>query len=55
MLSYTPTVLFMALIPGYFGFTGIAGEATGIAQFLFYIFLGAFIISVVAGRRKRAD
>jgi uncharacterized membrane protein YtjA (UPF0391 family) len=32
-----------------FGFGGIASGAAGIAEVLFYIFIGLFLISLVAG------
>jgi uncharacterized membrane protein YtjA (UPF0391 family) len=51
MLKYTPAFLFSSLIPGFFGFGGIAGEATDIAQILFYVFLAIFIITVFRERQ----
>lgn len=51
MLKYTPAFLLSSLIPGFFGFGGIAGEATGIAQILFYVFLAIFIITVISERQ----
>ena len=39
MLRYALIFLIVALVAGLFGFTGVAGTATGIAQVLFYIFL----------------
>lgn len=50
MLKYTPAFLLSSLIPGFFGFGGIAGEETGIAKILFYVFLVIFIIAVISER-----
>lgn len=51
MLSWALTFLIIALIAAALGFGGIAGAATGIAKILFFVFLIAFVISLVAGRR----
>ena len=37
-----------AIIAAVFGFGGIAGAATGIAQFLFFVFVALLVISLVA-------
>ena len=42
MLGWALTFLVIALIAAVLGFAGIAGAAAGIAQILFYIFLGSF-------------
>ena len=46
------------LVPGIiaaiFGFAGIAGTATWIAQILFFLFVIAFILTFFWGRRDRA-
>jgi uncharacterized membrane protein YtjA (UPF0391 family) len=52
MLSWALTFLVIALIAAALGFGGIAGAATGIAKILFFVFLVAFLISLVMGRRR---
>lgn len=52
MLRWAITFLVIALIAAAFGFTGIAGTATGIAQILFFIFLVLFVIALIAGRSR---
>lgn len=39
----------VALIAAAFGFTGIAAGAAEIAKILFYLFLGIFVILLIAG------
>ena len=39
MLYYAVVFFIIAIIAGLFGFGGIAGAATGIAQILFFVFL----------------
>jgi uncharacterized membrane protein YtjA (UPF0391 family) len=51
MLSWAITFLVIALIAAALGFGGIAGTATGIAKILFIVFLIAFVIALVMGRR----
>jgi uncharacterized membrane protein YtjA (UPF0391 family) len=51
MLSWAVTFLIVALIAAVFGFSGIAGTATWIAQWLFIVFIGMFIVSFFIGRR----
>ncbi len=51
MLSWAITFLVIALIAAVLGFGGIAGTATGIAKILFVVFLIAFFISLIKGRR----
>src|SRR4051812_10225474 len=46
MLSWTITLLVIALIAALLGFTGIAGAAAGIAKILFAVFLILFVISL---------
>lgn len=50
MLRYAIIFLIIALIAAAFGFGGIAGTATHIAQILFYIFLVCFIVALIFGR-----
>ena len=52
MLSWAITFLVIALIAAAFGFGGIAGTATGIAQILFFVFLVLFLISLIAPRLR---
>ena len=49
MLSWALTFLVVAIIAAIFGFGGIASTASGIAQILFVIFLGLFLISLLVG------
>ena len=51
MRSWSLTFFIVALIAATLGFTGIAGTAAGIAKVLFFVFLVAFVISLIAGRR----
>jgi uncharacterized membrane protein YtjA (UPF0391 family) len=52
MLSWTITLLVIALIAALLGFTGIAGTAAGLAKILFAVFLVLFIVSLFFGRRS---
>ncbi len=52
MLSWALVFFIVAVIAATFGFGGIAGAATGIAKILFFIFLVAFVISLVMGRHR---
>jgi uncharacterized membrane protein YtjA (UPF0391 family) len=54
MLSWTITFLVVALIAALLGFGGIAGAAAGIAKILFFVFLIAFVVTLVMGRRPVA-
>ena len=47
MLNWVIAFFIIALIAGFFGFTGIAIEAAGIAKILFFIFLILFLISPI--------
>lgn len=47
MLRWTLLLLVIAVIAGLFGFTGVAGTATGIARTLFFVFLALLIISAI--------
>ena len=58
MLTWAVIFLIAAIILAIFGFSGAAGTATAIAQFLFYIFAILLAISLVFSffssiRRKR--
>jgi len=48
MLNWTINFLILAIVAGLLGFTGIAGTATEIAKILFIIFLGMWIITLLA-------
>jgi uncharacterized membrane protein YtjA (UPF0391 family) len=54
MLSWTITFLVIALVAALLGFGGIAGAAAGIAKILFFVFLIAFVVTLVMGRRPVA-
>ncbi len=49
MLGWAVTFFIIAIIAAVFGFGGIAGAATGIAQFLFFVFVALLVISLIAG------
>jgi uncharacterized membrane protein YtjA (UPF0391 family) len=47
MLYWTLMFLVVALIAGALGFGGIASAASGIARVLFFLFLVAFVVTLV--------
>ena len=49
MLRYSLLFFVIAIVAAFFGFGGIAGEATGIAKVLFFIFVVVFAISLLIG------
>lgn len=55
MLRLALGFFIVAIIAAVFGFGGIAGASAGIAQLLFYVFLGLLVLSLVfnlfSGRR----
>ncbi|MDP9139206.1 MAG: DUF1328 domain-containing protein [Pseudomonadota bacterium] len=51
MLYYALMFLILAIVAAAFGFTSIAGAATGIAKLLFFVFIVALVISLVLHRR----
>jgi uncharacterized membrane protein YtjA (UPF0391 family) len=51
MLGWVVFFLALALLAVIFGFGGIAGAATGIAQILFFVFLVLLVLSFFFGRR----
>jgi uncharacterized membrane protein YtjA (UPF0391 family) len=55
MLSWALTFLIFSLVAAIFGFSGIAATSAGVAQVLFYIFVGLFLISLVTGMFRRGD
>jgi len=52
MLGWALTFLVIALIAAAFGFGGVAGTATSIAQVLFFVFLVLFLISLIVPRLR---
>src|SRR5258705_7175684 len=53
MLSWAIGFFIVAILAAIFGFTGLAGTAAGIAKVLFFLFLIAFVVSLVMGYRGR--
>ena len=49
MLSWAIGFFIVAIIAAVFGFGGIASSATGIAKVLFFLFLLAFVVSLLTG------
>lgn len=49
LLKWAFIFFVIAIIAAAFGFTGIAAGATEIAKILFYLFLGIFVILLIAG------
>lgn len=52
MLSWTLIFLVVAMIAALFGFGAIASAAIGIAQIIFFVFLGLFFISLLASAMR---
>lgn len=48
MLTYALAFLLVAIVAALFGFGGIASVSTGIAQFLFFVFVTLFVLTVIA-------
>jgi uncharacterized membrane protein YtjA (UPF0391 family) len=53
MLYYALVFLVIALLAGMFGFTGAAIAFAGIAKLLFFVFLIAFLVSLVMHMGRR--
>ena len=49
MLSWAIGFFIVAIIAAVFGFGGIASGAAGIAKILFFLFLIAFVVSLIMG------
>lgn len=49
LLKWAFIFLVVALVAAAFGFTGIAAGAASIAKILFYLFLGIFVVLLIAG------
>ena len=54
MLHYALVFLVIAIIAAFLGFGGIAGAFVGIAKILFFLFLIAFVVSLVMNVARRA-
>ena len=54
MLYWAVVFFIIAIIAAVFGFSDIAGAATGIARILFFIFLILFVLSLVARLVRKA-
>lgn len=54
MLYWAVVFFIIAIIAAVFGFSDIAGAATGIARILFFIFLILFALSLVARVVRKA-
>lgn len=55
MLQYPATFLIIAVIAGFFGFGSFAGIVADIAQVLFFVSLGVFLLSFILNGRSRRD
>jgi uncharacterized membrane protein YtjA (UPF0391 family) len=55
MLSWALFFFIFSLIAAIFGFGDLASASAGIAQILFYIFLGLFVLSLLMGLARRGD
>jgi uncharacterized membrane protein YtjA (UPF0391 family) len=54
MLGWALTFLVIAIIAAIFGFGGIASASASIAQVLFFLFLVAFVVSLIVHMVRRA-
>ena len=54
MLYWTLVFLMVAVVAGILGFGAVAFAAAGIAKLLFFIFLLAFLVSLVTHLGRRA-
>jgi len=50
MLSWALFFFLLAIVAAVFGFGGIAGAASGVAQILFFGFLIVAVIALITGR-----
>jgi uncharacterized membrane protein YtjA (UPF0391 family) len=55
MLQYPATFLIIAVIAGFIAFGSIAGIVAGIAQVLFFVSLGLFLLSFIVNGRSPRD
>ena len=51
MLSWAIIFFILALVAAFFGFSGIAGTAAGIAKVLLLLFAIAFVVSLIMHSR----
>ncbi|PCC68068.1 Uncharacterized membrane protein YtjA, UPF0391 family [Nannocystis exedens] len=49
MLRWALVFLIISVIAAVFGFSGLSNAASDVAQVLFYIFLGVFALTLLAG------
>lgn len=47
MLGWALAFLVIALIAAALGFGGVAGASIGLAQILFFVFIGLFVIAMI--------
>ena len=52
MLSWALMFFLIALVAAVFGFGGLAGTASGIAQLLFFGFLVLAVVALITGRGR---
>lgn len=55
MLRWALIFFIFSLVSALFGFSSIAATTSDIAQILFYIFVGLFILSLVGGFATKGD
>lgn len=55
MIGWALTFFIFSLVAAIFGFSGIAATSAGVAQILFYIFIGLFFLSLIMGVVRRSD
>jgi len=53
MLSWAFAFFVIAIVAALFGFGGIAAEASGVAQVLFFLFLVLFVVSLLMSFIRR--
>jgi len=49
MLRWAFIFLVVGIVAGLLGFTGVAGTATGIAKFLFFVFIAIWLVLLAVG------
>ena len=55
MLYWAVIFFITSIIAGFFGFGGVAAASAGIAQMLFYFFIGLFLFTLMAHVTRKAD
>ncbi|QIE47329.1 DUF1328 domain-containing protein [Pseudohalocynthiibacter aestuariivivens] len=53
MLYWAVICFLIAILAGAFGFLGVASASAGVAQLLFYVFLGFFLVAYVVHLLER--